>query len=936
MRAMCPERLIRTSQGTMRLKSREEGAAIIAVLSVLALLSLLLASLLHSARVERTAAAESTAAKQAELAAKSGVASAMTLLTIATTPSPAYLVGLRDHDEGEEHYDSAAGPATTTAPALVIGATNLSNESQMLPLFSFDLNAAAAFPKIPPNQLESLIERRLSTNPSLTVDLNDPALVGSLDSPTSNQPAAGGIINASGRFPALWQTIKNSNGDLIGRYAFILTDDSACLNPALHLGKPRNDPANWDHGPKDLPISTENLQLPTPMEAHHLKEVALSLPTEESFERSFDDLSEYNHKRGLLTRDACHAPDLIPATLPEGGLPKYNLNDLATNPAWGVTPYDRALTIAAVIGKNLPKFQQRDLSLSAKGADQALYLRRLACSIVDYISPEAGPTGPFGSEPSGRDLVPYVTQIAERCTLTALSSNSATIESQFFVEIWNPTTSTIPAGTPRLLIGNRARVLFGTAIETPFRDYEETGSELPALRPNEFTVVAFKAETQVWESPTVSTNAPKWERGPGGNANNTRHQNFRFYWNDRLVDMTRPSGISVGDSAGGLDHYGQTLNDRKPHWQVVTSPTYAAGSSTQAEADQALEPGAYRFVGDPRANFLTAYTWSAATDYQAKTRWKGVNPAEYHNLGYVLDPMKIWRGRDRVPLDGPAGNQPGNTAQNPDAIPSPYNEGRDGITAPSVVRKGPMTSLAELGNIFDPAQVDDQGQAPKAGSGGSSFCCGGGRTLRIGQPEFQFPGTNYNWNVPGKRAIELLDLFTLADEGRKPGPAMHGTNEGVPGRININTAPHPVLTSLFSGIGVTSDRRFTNSIIGTKAADALATLVEDHRPYSRLSDLSILTTNLVNAETYTPSLSQNIIGSSPPAADIFDRAREEALGKILGHCIFQTRVFHLYVLGESLDKKGRTTGRSLMQGIVRLNPDPTGRLIPSLHDVQWR
>ncbi|MEI7962325.1 MAG: hypothetical protein WCI42_00670, partial [Verrucomicrobiota bacterium] len=133
------------------MKSREEGAAIIAVLSVLALLSLLLASLLHSARVERTAAAESTAAKQAELAAKSGVASAMTLLTIATTPSPAYLVGLRDHDEGEEHYDSAAGPATTTAPALVIGATNLSNESQMLPLFSFDLNAAAAFPKIPPS-----------------------------------------------------------------------------------------------------------------------------------------------------------------------------------------------------------------------------------------------------------------------------------------------------------------------------------------------------------------------------------------------------------------------------------------------------------------------------------------------------------------------------------------------------------------------------------------------------------------------------------------------------------------------------------------------------------------------------------------------------------------------------------------------------------------
>ena len=933
---MNTEHPLQTGIGPVHLKRSEEGAAIVAVLSVLALLSLLLVSLFHSARTERIAASESAAAEQAELAAKSGISSAMTLLMIGTSHSPAYLVGLKESGGNEGSHDTAAGSPLDIAPALVIGATNLSNENQIIPLFSSDLKALAAFPKLSSGQLDSLLEKRLSTNSSVAIDLNDPALIGNSEPHLTNQPSTGGMINAQGHFPALWQTIKDSNGDVVGRFAFIMTDESARLNPVLHLGQPRTDPVDWDHGPKDIPLSNGNSKLPSPEEARQLQDVARSLPTEGSFERSFDDLSDYNQQRGVLTRDACQAPDLIPATLPEGGLPKYNLNDLATNPAWGVTPYDRALTIASVNGKNLPKFQQRDASLSAKGADQTLYLRRIACSIVDYISLASGPTGPPDGEPSGRDRVPYVTQIAERCTLTGLTSNSATIESQYFVEIWNPSTATIPAGTPRLLIGNRARVLFGTAIETPFRDYEETGSELTALRPNEFTVVAFKPEIQIWDSPTVTTNAPKWERGPGGNANNTRHQNFRFYWKGRLVDMTRPAGLSPGDSAGGLDHYGQTLNDRKPHWQIVTSPTYAAGSSSQAEADEALEPGSYRFVGDPRANFLTAYTWSAATDYQTKTRWKGVNPAEHHNLGYVLDPMKIWRGRDRVPLDGPAGIMPANTAQNPDSISSPYSEERDAITAPFVLRKGAMTSLAELGNIFDPAQVDDQGQAPKAGTSGSSFCCGGGRTLRIGQPEFQFPGTNYNWNVPGKRAIELLDLFTLADEGRKPGPGMVGTNAGIPGRININTAPHEVLTALFSGIGVTSDRRFTNSIIGSKAADALATLVEKHRPYNRLSDLSILTTNLVNAETYTPTLSQNIIGSSPPSADIFDRAREEALGKIVGHCILQTRVFHLYVLGESFDRRGKTTGRSIMEGLVRLKPDSTGRLIPSLHDVQWR
>lgn len=911
------------------LKTREEGSAIIAVLSVLALLSLLLISSLHNARTERSATAEFATANRAELAAKSGISSALALLMIATADSPSYLVGLKGNDE-------TAGPTPSDlAPSLVIGATNLSNERQIIPLFSSDLKALATFPKIPAGLLDSLISQRLSTNPSVAIDLNDPALFGSSNSLSEQQHSTGGFINAKGRYPALWQSIKDTSGNPAGRYAFIMTDESARLNPALHQGTPRNDPADWDHGPKDIAINTGNTELPDDQEAKNLKKVAQTLPTEESFERSFDSPGDYNQLRHLLTRDDCRVPDLIPATLPEGGLPKYNLNDLATNPAWGATPYDRALKIASVIGTNLPKFQQRDTSLSSKGADQSLYLRRIACSIVDYISSEPGPTGPPGGEPSGRDLVPYVTQIAERCTLINLSSNSATIESQYFVEIWNPSTSTISAGTPRLQIGNRARVLFGTAIETPFRDYDEVGEERIPLNPNEFTVVAFKPETQCWDSPTTTTNAPKWERSPAGNASNTRHQNFRFYWNDRLVDMTRPEGLSAGDSAGGLDHYGQTLNDRKPHWQVLTSPTYAAGSSSQAEADQALAPGSYRSVGDPRANFLTAYTWSAVTDYQAKTRWKGVNPAEYHNLGYVLDPMKIWRSRDRVPLDGPTGSNPNNLTQNPDTIASPYSLERDAISAPIILRKGAMCSLAELGNIFDPAQVDDQGQAPKAGAAGSFFCSGGGRTLRVGQPEFQFAGTNSNWDVPGKRAIELLDLFTLADVGRKPGVRMLGTNEGIPGRININTAPHPVLTTLFSGISITSDRRFTNSTINLKSADSLATLIERNRPFNRLSDLSVLTTNLVNAETYTPPLAQNVIGSSPPSADVFDRAREEALGKIAGHCVLQTRVFRLYVLGETFDKRGKPSGRSFMEGLVCLKPDSTGRLIPSLRDVRW-
>jgi len=272
----------------------------------------------------------------------------------------------------------------------------------------------------------------------------------------------------------------------------------------------------------------------------------------------------------------------------------------------------------------------------------------------------------------------------------------------------------------------------------------------------------------------------------------------------------------------------------------------------------------------------------------------------------------------------------------PDRIPSPYVPGGTSAEAPFVIRKGPLLSPGELGNIFDPAQVDDQGMAIPAKQTRSLVCYGGGRTLRVGQPEFRFDGT-YNWDVPGKRAVELIDLFTVADRGREQGKAgmiPGGTNAGLPGRLNVNTAPAPVLENLFRGIRISSDSRYPDRVIGPAAAERLAFFLIAHRPYAKLSDLSLLTTNLVDAETYTPWLGRNIPGSS--VADVFDRTREEAFGRIVGHCTVQSRVFRIHAVGESLDPKGRTTGRALVQALLRLEPDASGRLIPSVHDVRWK
>lgn len=880
--------------------------------------------MLHGVRLEKKSAEASAAEAQARFASDSGIAAAMARLQTCADGHPAFLVGLRaGPDDGE----------IKAVPALVAGASNLTSASQMIPLFSCDPKPLASWPKLSPDYLPSQLALRLSTNPNETIDLNDPSLTEG--SPGETNAYRAGLLAPEGRHPAVWQYLRDSGGRAVGRYAYVLADESARLNPSLHLGASGNDPSDWDKGPASLPMTNSSATLFTAQESAGLRRES-DLPTMESLGRGFPEPDDFAAKRHLLTRDPCLLPELIPPDLPEAGLPKYNLNDLATNPAWGATPYARATNIAAVIDRNLPNFKFRDPSLSP--AQAGLYLVRLACSIVDYISPDPGPTGPSPEQPLGRDLAPYVTQIAELCTRTAISETNVTIESRFFAEVWNPTTSVIPpGGIATLTITNRARVRFGNGIEFPFRDYRENSSPLPAIRPNEFLVIPFPSESQTWDSPLPAREPPQWETGPDGNADGNSHQAFTLSWNGRPVDGSRREGISPGDVAGGLGHLRQTLNNAVPRWQCMMIPTWSRNADDkgeQAGADEALQPGSYRFVGDPRATFLTTYKWNPVTNYPSKTLWNGINPAGIMGRGFVLDPAAIWTRRDRVPVDPVRGNPPSGALQTPDRIPSSYGSDKAAAEAPFVMRKGPMNSLAELGNIFDPAQADDDGEAPKAGSPKATlFCSGGGRTLRIGQPEFHYPTKKYDWDVPGKRSVELIDLFTLRGSGRRPPGAKGQPDAGIPGRINVNTAPHEILEALFTGVAVTSDRRFTKCVISSKSAGQLATLLEKNRPYSRLSDLRIMTTNLVNAETYLPLLSRNVPGISPPIADVFDRAREEAFGRIIGHCTVQTRSFRIVVLGEALDRAGKTSAQSCMEGILHLSPDASGNLVPSLHEV---
>ena len=131
-----------------------------------------------------------------------------------------------------------------------------------------------------------------------------------------------------------------------------------------------------------------------------------------------------------------------------------------------------------------------------------------------------------------------------------------------------------------------------------------------------------------------------------------------------------------------------------------------------------------------------------------------------------------------------------------------------------------MTNIFELGRIFDPMQWQtaismSPSTAPQAvnptnitTSSTNDYQQGGGNTLRIGRAEHpRFAFTNmYGNSVPsipnmGMSSAALLDLFCLTN-GASVGGGPYSMGGG---KINLNTAPAPVLRALAGGILLTND-----------------------------------------------------------------------------------------------------------------------------------
>jgi Tfp pilus assembly protein PilX len=880
----------------MKNRFRKKASALVTTLFVVVVLSTIVMAFMASMSLERKIASSMKNKFQAELAAEAGLSAAVSQIGLAISTNRAFVTGIFTNTP------SGYGPVT------IIGSTNLSDTNQIMPLVSTAPTNLVNFGLSTWAGLTNIMSEREGTN---SADLNFNYAIQNLANTNFY------------RAPWVFFT-TNAVGPV--RYSYFVLDEHARVNPTL----PENvtsmtNTTDWYAGPEDLILTNTSGPLLTSQQQIFLAENGDLTLSDDSIAFGFTNRDGYENLKHLVTTSANPSFDMAPASFTNiTTRAKYNINDLATNAIYGTTSSARATNIANLIHTNIPALGTRDPSIGTTTAGQLVYLRRLSASIVDYISDENAPnTLVNGGEPAGQKLTPLVTAISIRYRRTALSATSTTIESQAFVQVWNPYTRPISTdGKPiQLVLSNRVKVEFGLTLDQ-LNEYDQTINTATTIQPNEFTVFEFPTISQIFTRVDDGSATPN-PRFPS-DANDRKGDDtywpvFEFFYNNQLVNTQRRIGVTYnpvpepGDQ-GGLYHANWTFSN--------TSNRYHSSFITMVSA----AANGWRFVGDPRASYLSSYDWdyiSAEASYASGTRWKGIQ----QNVADRWQQFDAnWINRDYVRANPSTGTAPTGLTQTPAQVATGFSLS-DTNNSISVLRNGSMLSIGELGHIFDPAQAADDLTSPFGKTAPSKYVSGGGRTLRIGQPEYQV-ATTRSWatnaaNTIDRSAIQLLDIFSA-----------NPTNSlGYPfaiGRVNPNTAPVEVLAAILAGIRVNSDT-------GTAAASLanvtnLANTIISNRPYNKFSDFSKFIPMFAAGTNYSPTITTNS-GGVTTNLFVMDRMREEAFGKLVQHLTIQSSTYRIVCIGEQLDAAGRSVSRAQSQALVYFERNASGAIIPV---IKWK
>jgi len=655
------------------------------------------------------------------------------------------------------------------------------------------------------------------------------------------------------------------------------------------------------------------------------------------------------------------------ATAPLGysnqGYTKFNLNNLATNSG---SSRQALINIAQIITSNLStNFLARAGGLTNNNRFD--YAKCIAANIVDYIDSDSTPSIQTGTDGyRGCEALPLVSEVAMSIQWTNQVKTGVRYEEEFevvhVVEFWNmfnkPFNGTVDFGYNSTLEAQVGLTKFSLTNTTLITSGKLTNSYSLSLQPNEFRAYAsppirYKVLSGLVTEPVYGGTSPKNKAT-----------------NDGYITFGRPGSPTADNftsswtlSSGGVI-YDQTTAIEEPTFTVrcekyASTAAYRSPDFKNHQPSLRLDPpnkiGEVRFgTGDLRITFFSTNT----SDPNNHGIFNASTFAESASLGYR---NTIWKYTDRkgsttqpsVWLDGGHANSPRGTKQVPGVDTRVYTASTVTVNpafapalaahapttaiqneAPAYITDRPMTNIFELGRIFDPMQwqtaISMTPAAPQAvnptnitTSSINDYQQGGGNTLRIGRAEHaRFAFTNmYGNSVPsipnmGMSAAALLDLFCLTN----------GTNvSGGPyslggGKINLNTAPAPVLRALAGGILLTNDPAQVppSYSIPPAMAEAFAQGVMRFRsqyPFLTPSHLSFIgtdpawpntknwPTNSVFGNTNTITLSTapgNTFGSTArvTVTEWSDQAAEEWFSKIYSLSSCQSHNFRIYVVAQ--------------------------------------
>jgi len=926
--------------------------ALISVLALVSLAALTATAFLASARLERQATMPLTQTTILEMALDAGAECAKEILDNPLTHFnhvTTYWRGTNPPDWTNELGYLLNGCAKKTKPkdrtsTIITYAccfstatfTNLGTKADELIDIRYDSSEQGKFLS------EMSTFMKTQTNFAANQSTNIPLLGHTSNNPCTSPPVGWVYIKQDVRVKP-GQT--NTTNIPVARFAFYVQDLSGMIDAermgGFTNGTPYREstalPANYAQGTNPAEISLTNL---TGTALTNVANATNFTSTNNRIKYLTPGMLVLSNGGGLNTNDLryvtaglhhwTNAWERVPMGLGYGL--SYTNKVLLDTAAINTAPRVTLTNITNWISTNLPGFTNR-----AGGMNGTNYLLALAANIIDYADANstATSTNVNGVNIVGFDNYPMLTHVFDQFVYNSITKK---ITNTTYLQFWNPSSVSTPAlsgGTftyklndtiryPTNTAGNlfTTRPLSTSALPVSNFSFPNGKNTTHSFGPNSGFITSITNTidlTDATKFPNFPTTAP-----PSVNLNDDGAGGY----DSAATNSFTLTGFGVTNRPPIVLNRGTTLitlNSAAPKWiGSILGSRMDSGEGDANSSRLSADPRMLNYIGFGKTKKMAHFSY-------ANVYWQGY-PAEFTT----------------ALLSGHPGNWPDgtNTANNP--IPT------RGITNPTVPPPGPFiiqdsltliadpapckisnsgtySNICELGNIFDPIQwappttsvinnyanVDiPTGNAWKANS-----IYGGGSTLRIGRPEHsRFAWTNVaGVTTPNMQmsAAALLDLFCTTNQFDESG------------KINLNTAPAPVLRALAGGIYLRSDTNLlpggTNFPVPPAMAEAFAQGVMRFRakyPFYSPSQLAFTGTDPTWPNTNTwPSgavfgnkadirLTTPVPGYSGLAITNIgvtnwnDQAAEEWFSKIFNLSTTYSRNFRVYVIAQKATNDG--------------------------------